>query len=139
MGKDLPAIVQRFYDSIGLDISDLVKNSDLAPREGKCETAFCICIDRMQGDIRVLANNSMATMLHEFGHAAYDKYIDRKLPFFLQSAAHTLTTEAVAQLFERLSKKSHWLVSAVGVTSEQAQEVDATSTKAGPRSSCSPS
>ncbi len=133
-GRDLPAIAQRFYDSIGLDITDLVKNSDLVPREGKCQTAFCICIDPMQGDIRVLANNvpkdnSMATMLHEFGHAAYDKYIDRRLSYFLQSAAHTFTTEAVAQLFERLSKKSHWLVSAVGVTPEQAKAVDATSTK----------
>jgi len=24
----------------------------------------------------------MSTMLHEFGHAVYDKYNDRKLPFF---------------------------------------------------------
>ena len=48
-------------------------------------------------------------MLHEFGHAVYDKYTDHTLPWLLRSQAHILTTEASAMLFGRLSKNPVWL------------------------------
>ena len=46
----------------------------------------------------------MGTLLHEFGHAVYDKYLDRSLPYLLREPAHILTTEASAMLFGRLTK-----------------------------------
>ena len=63
----------------------MLKNSDLYEKEGKNQHAFCTDIDNT-GDVRVLCNiksNSywMNTMLHEFGHAVYDKNIDTDLPF----------------------------------------------------------
>jgi peptidyl-dipeptidase A len=48
-------------------------------------------------------------MLHELGHAVYDKYVDPDLPFLLRQHAHTFVTEAVAMLFGRLSKNPHWI------------------------------
>ena len=52
-------------------------HSDLYARDGKSQHAFCIDIDR-EGDVRVLCNVEpserwMETMLHEFGHAVYDR------------------------------------------------------------------
>ena len=65
---------------------------------GKNQHAFCIHIDR-KGDVRVLANvrptaKWMETMLHEYGHAVYDKQLNPALPFALRTPAHLITTEA---------------------------------------------
>ena len=59
------------------------------PRDGKSQHAFCIDIDR-EGDVRVLCNVEpserwMDTMLHEFGHAVYDRECDRTLPWLLRA------------------------------------------------------
>ncbi|BFH13939.1 hypothetical protein J6TS7_60940 [Paenibacillus dendritiformis] len=51
----------------------------------------------------------LSAMLHEFGHAAYDKYIDPSLPFLLRKPAHTLTTKGIAMLFGRMTKQSEWI------------------------------
>src|SRR5262249_35053207 len=60
------------------------------------------------------------TMLHEFGHAVYDKFQNPDLPFLLREPAHTLATEAVALLMGRFSKDSRWLVRYAGVEPEEA-------------------
>lgn len=52
----------------------------------------------------------MGTMLHEFGHATYDKYIDQQLPYVLRNPAHTFTTEAIAMFFGRMSSNADFLV-----------------------------
>ena len=98
---------------MGFDVTDLMKLADLYERPGKNQHAFCQSMDRM-GDVRVLCNNKsnekwMGTMLHEFGHAVYDKYLDPSLPWMLRQQAHILTTEASAMLFGRLSKNPVWL------------------------------
>ena len=65
----------------GVDTGPILDRSDLFPREGKCQHAFCIDVDR-EGDVRVLANVVADrywadTMLHELGHGAYDIGFDR--------------------------------------------------------------
>jgi len=112
-GRDVKELARRFYTSIGLEVDDILSRSDLYEREGKDQHAFCTDIDRA-GDVRVLANLKndeywMNTILHELGHAVYDKYIDRTLPFLLREPAHTFTTEAIAMLFGRLSRNPAWL------------------------------
>ncbi len=102
-----------YFASIGLDITDMIANSDLYEKEGKNQHAYCISIDKA-GDVRVLCNikpNSkwMNTMLHEFGHAVYDKYIDADLSFNLRDPAHTFTTEAIAMLFGRMASNAVWM------------------------------
>ena len=78
---DLEALTVRTYDGLGLDVRSVLDHSDLYARDGKSQHAFCIDIDR-DGDVRVLCNVEpserwMDTMLHEFGHAIYDRECDR--------------------------------------------------------------
>jgi peptidyl-dipeptidase A len=118
-GKDVIELVRRFFHGLGLDVDDILKRSDLYERAGKDQHAFCADIDR-KGDIRILANIKndemwAGTMLHELGHAVYDKYIDHRLPFTLRKHAHTFVTEAIAMMFGRLSKNPRWIGAVVGV------------------------
>ncbi|HIT49347.1 MAG TPA: M2 family metallopeptidase [Candidatus Coprenecus stercoripullorum] len=128
-GKDLEALTRDYYGSIGLDIEQMMAMSDLYPKEGKNQHAFCIDMDR-NGDVRVLCNISdneawMGTMLHEFGHAAYAKGYDsnQELPYMLRESASIFTTEAVAMLFGRLSRNPQWMMRNLGISEEEANEI----------------
>jgi peptidyl-dipeptidase A len=128
-GRSLEQVLARFYAGVGLDVGELLARADLYERPGKSQHAFCICVDHA-GDIRVLCNvrpteRWMSTLLHEFGHAVYDLNIERSLPFFLREPAHTLTTEASAMLFGRLTKSAAWLESCAGVPADEARAVGA--------------
>ncbi|WP_244951490.1 M2 family metallopeptidase [Sutcliffiella horikoshii] len=112
-GQDLEKLTAETFDSMDMPIEGLYASSDLNPREGKNPTAFCMDMNR-EGDIRVLCNNVdntywMGTMLHEFGHAAYNKYVNRDLPYLLRSFAHILTTESIAMLFGKMTENREWL------------------------------
>lgn len=127
-GKDLVDLTLTTYDGLGMDLRPVVERSDLFTREGKNQHAFCLCVDRGD-DVRVLCNvidseRWTSTMLHEFGHAAYDVYLGRDLPWSLRRPAHSLTTEAVAQLFGRLSKNAAWLRDVAGVPDSDLTGVD---------------
>ena len=124
---NLEHLTREYYRSIGLDIDDMLARSDLYEREGKEQHAFCTHIDR-EGDVRVVCNNRpnarwMETMLHEFGHAVYDKYIDRALPFLLREPAHTLTTEAIAILGGNHVNEAAWLQAYAGVPQAEADRL----------------
>ncbi len=111
--KSIEKLTADYYTSIGMDISDIMGRSDLYEKPGKNQHAYCIDIDN-SGDVRVLCNikpnyNWMNTMMHEFGHAVYDKYIDRDLPFTLRNPAHTFTTEAIAMIFGRMAANPYWM------------------------------
>jgi peptidyl-dipeptidase A len=111
---DLEALTVRTYDGLGLDVRAVLERSDLYAREGKSQHAFCIDIDH-EGDVRVLCNVEpserwMDTMLHEFGHAIYDRETDPELPWLLRGPAHSLTTEGIAMLMGRLPRDPTWLI-----------------------------
>lgn len=134
-GQDLEALTVALFDGVGLDIRDILGRSDLYEKEGKCQHAFCLHVGRFE-DVRVLCNLTdtewwMNTMLHEFGHAVYDKYLGNDLPFFLRDVAHTLTTEAIAMFFGRLSRNAAFLKHYVGVSAEEAEAVAATAAAGG--------
>lgn len=127
-GKDLVEINKSFYKKIGLAIEDVLARSDLFERDKKSQHAFCTCIDRKQ-DVRTLCNMRdneywMGTLLHELGHAVYDKYIDQDLPYFLRGPAHTSTTEAIAMLFGRLSKNGEFLHLYCDIDAKTAKQID---------------
>jgi peptidyl-dipeptidase A len=65
----------------------------------------------------------MDTMLHEFGHAVYDKYINPSLPYFLRTVAHTCTTEAIALMMGSLVDDPVWLSTVAGVPEAELNEV----------------
>jgi peptidyl-dipeptidase A len=131
--SDINGLTRAHYDSIGLDIQDLINRADLYERRGKSQHAFCLDVDH-EGDVRVLCNirqneRWMSTMLHEFGHAVYDKYNDRSLPFVLRTPAHTLTTEAIAMLNGRMSKNPEWLIKVLGLSKPEASRLSASAFK----------
>jgi peptidyl-dipeptidase A len=109
---DLEELTVRTFEAMGLDIRNVVARSDLVPRAGKVQHAFCIDVDR-GGDVRVLSNNTASarwaeTMLHEFGHAAYFDGVGRDLPWLLRTMDFCLT-EGVAMRCGRLVNDPEWL------------------------------
>ncbi|HEX7880259.1 MAG TPA: M2 family metallopeptidase [Candidatus Eisenbacteria bacterium] len=127
--QDVEALTVRTFEGVGLPIRALLPRSDFVEREGKNQHAFCLHVDR-EGDVRVLCNVRpseywMSTMLHEFGHAVYDAGLDFDLPWLLRSPAHTMTTEAVAMLFGRLTRNAEWLTRVAGVPATEAARLAA--------------
>ncbi len=128
VASDLESWTRTTFAGIGLDIEPALDRSDLLPRAGKSQHAFCIDIDRA-GDVRVLCNNVPGsywaeTMLHEFGHAAYDLGVGRDLPVLLRSM-HPLTTEGIAMLFGRLALDPEWLTQVAGVPASEIEAAQA--------------
>jgi peptidyl-dipeptidase A len=130
---DLLKMVRTFYEGIGLPIDRVIDKSDLYEKKGKVQHAFCTDIDR-EGDVRVLANIKQnnywaSTLLHEFGHSVYSSNnIPRELPYVLRMESHILTTEGVAMMFERLSKREAFL-SKMGINVDDANAFDAAGAK----------
>jgi peptidyl-dipeptidase A len=117
-GKDTVELTVAVYDGMGLETRHLLDRSDLHPRPGKDQHAFCLDVDRA-GDIRVLANLApgeewLDVMLHEVGHAVYDDHIDRSLPWALRRPPQPLVTEAVALMLGRLRRDPEFLVGVLG-------------------------
>jgi peptidyl-dipeptidase A len=125
--KDLVEITQKYFANIGLPIADIIKKSDLFEKEGKNQHAYCMNVDR-KSDIRVLCNivpnlKWMDTMLHEYGHAVYDKFLDQKLSWILRAPAHTFTTEAIAIFFGSLASNAEWLKSNLDINAAEAKKI----------------
>ncbi|OGO71231.1 MAG: hypothetical protein A2Z37_07340 [Chloroflexi bacterium RBG_19FT_COMBO_62_14] len=126
-GKDPTVLAKATYDGLGMEVRDILARSDLYPRPGKNQHAFCIDIDR-QGDVRTL-NNLVEnlrwnnTLHHELGHAVYYMYIDAELPWLLRSPSHTLTTEGIAQLMGSLVEDREWLTLIADVPRAEASRV----------------
>lgn len=124
---DIEKLTEKYFSSIGLEIKDILKRSDLYEKEGKYQHAYCTQIDR-EGDIRVLCNIKpnfkwMGTMLHEFGHAMYDKYVSSKLPWLLRIHSHIFTTEAIAMLFGRLASNPNWLKEMLEISDQEKEKI----------------
>ncbi len=122
-GKDIVKITRDYFASIELPIDDMIEKSDLFEKEGKYQHAYCTDIDR-EGDIRVLCNVKdnyrwMGTMLHEYGHAVYDKFVKPELPWSLRQHAHIFTTEAIAMLFGRMASNPQWLHDVIGIATDE--------------------
>jgi peptidyl-dipeptidase A len=121
-------LTRQFYQAIGLPIDDILARRDLYERPGKHQHAFCQDMDR-KGDTRVLCNVKpdsywMSTLLHEYGHAVYDRYHDASLPFLLREPAHILSTEAIAMLMGRLSTSGEWLHRYAGVARDEVAKIE---------------
>jgi peptidyl-dipeptidase A len=127
---DVLKLCRDYYPGLGLPIDDVLQRSDLYEKPGKSPHAFCTDIDR-EGDVRVLANIVpnhywMGTMLHELGHAVYSsKNFAPGTPYVLRNAAHILTTEGVAMMFERAANSAEWLQK-MGIEVSNAREFNQT-------------
>jgi peptidyl-dipeptidase A len=113
-----------YFGALGDPIEEILRRSDLYPREAKHQGAFCIQIDRAD-DVRILANVEpgerwLGTMLHELGHGVYDIAIERDLPWLLRRHAHIFATEAIAMLHGRATRDPIFLRTYCGLSSELA-------------------
>ncbi len=111
--ENIEELTKKYFNGISLPIDDLIVKSDLYEKEGKYQHAYCMDVDR-NGDVRVVCNIKpnhrwMSTMLHEFGHAVYDKFISKNLPWTLRQPSHIFTTEAIAMLFGRFASFPSWI------------------------------
>jgi peptidyl-dipeptidase A len=127
-GTDVVELAGKTFDGIGVDTGRILDRSDLFPRDGKSQHAFCIDIDR-EGDVRVLANVEhdrywADTMLHELGHGVYDLGFDSSLPWLLRDC-HLTVTEGIAILMGRLAQEGEWLAEIAGVEPAEAEALDA--------------
>jgi peptidyl-dipeptidase A len=125
--QDPVKLAAAFYEGIGLNVDAILAKSDLYEKPGKNQHAFCTDIDR-EGDVRTLDNIKpdsywMNTILHELGHGVYSYYNDRELPFTLRDAAHTFTTEAIANFFGRLAKNPYWMKDMGIIDSTEAEKI----------------
>jgi peptidyl-dipeptidase A len=128
-GRELEPLSVATYDGLGMDVRDILGRSDLYEREGKDQHAFCTDIDR-EGDVRILCNlrpnlRWMDTLLHELGHAVYNKYIPTNLPWLLRTISHILTTEAMALLMGTATLDPEWHERVLGVDAIEAARAGA--------------
>ncbi len=132
--QDPAKLAATFYDGIGLNVDAILAKSDLYEKPGKNQHAFCTDIDRA-GDVRTLDNIQpdsywMNTILHELGHGVYSYYNDSSLPFTLRDAAHTFTTEAIANLFGRMATDPVWMQKMGIIDEAEAGRISENSSKA---------
>lgn len=125
--KDIVKIAANYFNGINLNVDDIISKSDLYEKENKYQHAYCTNIDR-NGDIRIVCNIKpnhkwMSTMLHETGHAVYDKYISPKLPWILRTHAHIFTTEAIAMMFGRMASKAAWIRDVIGIDENEFEKI----------------
>jgi peptidyl-dipeptidase A len=126
--KDVKELAKKFYAGIGLPVDSVISRSDLYERKGKNPHAFCTDIDR-EGDVRILCNLKnneiwMETILHELGHAVYEKYLDPNVPYILREPAHIFTTEAIAMFFGRLSRNPAWMQQMLNLSDQKRAEIE---------------
>ncbi|NOX88970.1 MAG: M2 family metallopeptidase [Calditrichaeota bacterium] len=126
--RDVKELARTFYAGIGLPVESILEKSDLYERDGKNPHAFCEDFDK-EGDVRILCNlknneSWMETILHELGHAVYDKYNNPSLPYLLREPAHIFTTEGVAMLFGRLSRNPYWMQKMLNLSDEERQKIE---------------
>jgi peptidyl-dipeptidase A len=132
--QDPVKLVSTFYAGIGLNVDAILAKSDLYEKPGKNQHAFCTDIDR-SGDVRTLDNIRpdsywMNTILHELGHGVYSYYNDKALPFTLRDAAHTFTTEAIANMFGRLATDPQWMLKMGIMDAKESEKITEDSQKA---------
>ena len=130
---DIAELAQDYYDGIGMNIEDIMDNSDLYERKGKYQHACCDNLDRKK-DIRVICNITpsqrwMDTTLHEFGHAVYEEYLDQEMPWIYREPAHTFTTEAIAMLFGRMASNPEWMHKMLKISKAEQTSISDTSFK----------
>jgi peptidyl-dipeptidase A len=124
---DLLKMAGDYYASMGLQADDILARSDLYEKKGKSPHAFSTSLDRDQ-DIRVLCNLKpnlywADTIVHELGHAVYDKYVAPDVPFLLHEASHSITTEGYAIMMGSMVKNQDFLTTVLRVPPDKSAEI----------------
>jgi peptidyl-dipeptidase A len=126
--KDPEALAVAACDSISLDVRPILSRSDLYPKPGKNQHAFCMSVAPDGADVRVLCNCTRshrwtATLLHELGHAVAAEYADRGLPARLVLWPNGIIAETESQTVERMASDARWFSEVVGVPAARAEQL----------------
>ncbi len=127
-GKRPEDLVVRTLDTVGLEARGILARSDLYPRPGKNQHAFCMYVQPNGSDVRVLCNLNetyhwTSVLLHELGHAMHWEYGNRELPDLLVDPPHSLVAETESQLLERVAVTAPWLTEVAGVPAARSAEL----------------
>jgi peptidyl-dipeptidase A len=122
--KDLIAMTKTYYESMGMEIDDIIARSDMYEKPGKSPHAFCTDIDRTGNAVRMLCNLKpnaywADTIIHEMGHAVYCKYLGKELPFILHEESHAITTEGIAIMFGAMVKNEDFMRNVLKLSEDQ--------------------
>ena len=128
---DIEETTKSFFMSHGLGINDINSRSSLYEKENKNQHAFMINLDRKKADVRVLCNlrpNAMwmNTNLHEFGHAIYEKHIDKSMNWTLIEPAHIFITEAIAMMYGRFASNPDWIKDNIVIDTNLVENIEET-------------
>lgn len=115
-----------FFESIGLPIHDVVKNSDLEYRIGKSSVTAMINVD-FKNDIRLISSiqnthEGMVRMMHLGGHASHYNSISDRIPYLLKTPNYALG-EGIAKYFETLASDYGWLKNMVEVDTDMQKQL----------------
>lgn len=126
--KDPEVLAIAACDSISLDVRPILARSDLYPKPGKNQHAFCMSVAPDGADVRVLCNCTRshrwtATLLHELGHAVAAEYADRSLPARLVLWPNGIIAETESQTVERMASDARWFAEVVGVPAARAAQL----------------
>ena len=121
------ALARRTFEGIELEVEEILARSDLFPRDGKNQHAFCIDVDRA-GDVRVLANvvdnqTGRTRCSTSSGTASTTSGSTTELPWLLRDT-HLVTTEASALLFGALAGDREWLEQILGLDAGEAEALE---------------
>lgn len=111
--KNVANLTAGFFESIGLYIRDILRYSDLRPRQGKAQFTHCYDLDN-RGDVRLLSSlepnmESMCELLCQGGIALYRENISSTLPYLLKNMDYSVLCEGVGRLFRRMPFNVNWL------------------------------
>lgn len=126
------AQTKELYGSMGVDITQIIKNSSLFPRPGKNPHAVAWFLDPDKPDSAILIMNlpnppkppkagEASTLVHELGHDINYKATlsNSALPYLLRDP--TMLTEAFAMLMEQQTQTADWFAR-LGVSKDRAEE-----------------
>ncbi len=126
-GKNIKHLASQYFKSIGLDIDDIINNSDWEEKSGKSQLGNVYDIDR-EGDIRILGNitdnyYSADKLMYECGYASYIKNIKRSLAYTLRQPSHFFVNDAIATFFSRFASNPEWLRQVVGISPDECNSI----------------
>ena len=107
-------VARGYFGALGDDVDGVLERSDLYPRDGKNQHAFCTDIDRRRRRARArelragraLARRRWCT---SSGTRSTTSRSSATLPWLLRQPAHIFTTEAIAMLHGRLVRDETFL------------------------------
>jgi len=116
--ENILEILDSTFMNMGYPMADLAIKYDIEYRSGKFPSALCLPV-HTPDDVRILANvedglPSYEALIHETGHALYEKYV-YQIDFAFRKPAAPCLTEAIAMMNENIITDPNCLLRYAGM------------------------